>query len=415
MQTDEQIVVPGAVAPSPVSAFSSTAAQGLRICAATTLAELEPHAVAWNRLSTLSHDRIARHSHPFVRTYLAQCVTLPDRWLCLFAYVGNRLVGVAPVIIPAEENQPGDRSALGRNARLRVLTLLAAEGYENKTAVGFLAELERRLPHFFSIALNSLHENAAVFRVDRKMLGSIVVFREESTRGSYIRIAGSFADYSAALSGSLRRHLRKWKKRLSETNTHFHVLSGQEITDEDFDQFLAVEASGWKGQTGTAISSQPNQVKFYRELLHSFRKVGWLELYFLTANGRTIAGLLAIRVGSTLNLWKMGYDEAYAHCGPGHLLMEKIIERAYALGTITDVNCLSDAAWIQRWRAIENTYTNLYLYPLRPTSVLRGAVPMAARRTVAKLPGAPQFIRTIRAWRATIQRVHVARLQTIHD
>lgn len=380
-----------------VGSVSTVTSSDLQIEVAATLTELDSHAAGWHALSARSRDRIARHSHPFVRAYFHHSVTPPDRWLCMFAYEGERLVGVAPVRIPGNPKQMRHPE---NNLRLKVLNLLAAEGYETVTASAFLAELRRRFSKLFSISLDCLHERAAAFYVDREALGPLAIFQEEISRGSHLRTTGSFANYSAALSGNFRRNLRRSRSRLQQLpDVRFEFLAGGTIADNDCEEFLTLESSGWKGQLGTAVQSDPAKTRLYREFMHNFRELGWLELYFLRIGERRVAGLMTMRIGSTLNLWKIGYDETFAHCSPGHLLLERAIERAYALEDVTDINCLTDASWLEPWRVQKHYYYNVFIYPLRPLSMVMGVAPMVARRTVSRLPGATWILSTLRSWR----------------
>jgi CelD/BcsL family acetyltransferase involved in cellulose biosynthesis len=84
-----------------------------------------------------------------------------------------------------------------------------------------------------------------------------------------------------------------------------------------------LEAAAWKGAAGTAIACDPSLVRFYTALARVFARRGRLTIAFLRAQGRRIAGCFALEDATTFYLLKIGHDPAYAHYGPGHLLVRE--------------------------------------------------------------------------------------------
>ncbi len=93
-----------------------------------------------------------------------------------------------------------------------------------------------------------------------------------------------------------------------------------------------MEASGWKGQEGTAIISNAASETLYRGFAREASQQGWLRLYLLELDGRVIAGQLATSLGGEMFLLKTGFDEARATLSPGFLLTAEVISHAIAEG-----------------------------------------------------------------------------------
>jgi CelD/BcsL family acetyltransferase involved in cellulose biosynthesis len=92
--------------------------------------------------------------------------------------------------------------------------------------------------------------------------------------------------------------------------------------------FLAMEASGWKGTAGTALVSRAGDAKFYREVTARFRASGRLRLYSLEVSGQTLAMQTDLCAGRGLFDWKVAYDERFARYGPGTQLQLRVLDMA---------------------------------------------------------------------------------------
>jgi hypothetical protein len=149
---------------------------------------------------------------------------------------------------------------------------------------------------------------------------------------------------------------------------------GDEV-DESLARFLALEASGWKGARGTALSADPALIVFYTTLTRRLAARGWLEWHSLVVDGQLIAGHLAVRFGRAMVVTKIAYDEGFARCAPGNLLFDALIERTFAEGELVEINCLTDMPWHRNWRMSQSHYIRLWLFPQRPIALAFGYLP----------------------------------------
>ena len=122
--------------------------------------------------------------------------------------------------------------------------------------------------------------------------------------------------------------------------------------DRALDEFLAVEASGWKGAAGErgAINLDGRILSFYQSLTNNFSRIGACEINLLRAEGRCIAGQFCLVTGDTSYILKIGYDEDYAQVAPGNMLLEHIIQRYLREGAIKYVNLVTDTPWHSCWK-----------------------------------------------------------------
>jgi hypothetical protein len=90
--------------------------------------------------------------------------------------------------------------------------------------------------------------------------------------------------------------------------------------DEAIEEFLRLEASGWKGRTGTAMLCRPGHDRFFREVCRGFAEEGRLMFLGLQAEGQVLAFSTALLAGRGLFGFKKAHDEAFARWLPGTLL-----------------------------------------------------------------------------------------------
>jgi CelD/BcsL family acetyltransferase involved in cellulose biosynthesis len=86
------------------------------------------------------------------------------------------------------------------------------------------------------------------------------------------------------------------------------------------DEFLALEAAGWKGQEGTALAAGPG-AEFFRAVCGTFAEVGRLQMLTMQAGDRTVAMQSALIAGEGLFCLKIAYDESLGRFSPGTQLM----------------------------------------------------------------------------------------------
>ena len=118
-----------------------------------------------------------------------------------------------------------------------------------------------------------------------------------------------------------RKELRRLRKRLGELGTvEQRLLSEETQLPEWIDAFLALEAAGWKGKQGTALSCSPNDSAFFRAACVNAFRGGRLHMLRLDLDGQPIAMLVNFRHGEGAFSFKIAIDEALGRFSPGVLI-----------------------------------------------------------------------------------------------
>lgn len=215
--------------------------------------------------------------------------------------------------------------------------------------------------------------------------------------GDYLHIRGSMEDYFTSLSKNFRGNLRKAERKLYlSPDARFEFLSSAQAGDSCLKEFLNLEASGWKGRSGTAILQNDNLVTFYRALTTNLASRGWLGWHFLKIGEKTIAGHLAYRMNRTLTLLKIAYGEEYRRCAPGNQLFLKTVERAYESKDTDEINCLTDVEWHGNWNMSKREYSTVYIYTKTPIPLLFYYFPKKAYILLRSIPWLRSSVRKIK-------------------
>lgn len=141
----------------------------------------------------------------------------------------------------------------------------------------------------------------------------------------------SYEDGETYLANSISkghlRDLRRQFRRLADQGRLVHNVARQptEIRHR-LEEFLALEASGWKGRKRSAMVMDRYHAAFAREAVNNLAEADAARIHTLDFNGQAIASLIVFIMGGEAYTWKTAYDERYARYSPGKLLMADVTE-----------------------------------------------------------------------------------------
>jgi CelD/BcsL family acetyltransferase involved in cellulose biosynthesis len=153
-----------------------------------------------------------------------------------------------------------------------------------------------------------------------------------AARRPYIEI-GEWEEYESHLPKMLRGDTRRRRRRLAEQGeVSVEVVDGSERLGPLLREGFTVEAAGWKGRAGTAITSRPKTREFFIDGARWAASRGILRLAFLRLDGRPIAFQYDLEDNGVFFFLKTGFDPAFSVFAPGRLLLHEMVRRAFALG-----------------------------------------------------------------------------------
>lgn len=154
---------------------------------------------------------------------------------------------------------------------------------------------------------------------------AILVHREER---AMLQSALSPEDYFDAVVGNKKRkELRRQARRLAEEG----VLAVERETCSEgiegwIEEFLSLEASGWKGRAGSALSADSANARLFRAAIRGAASAGKLERLSLTLDRRRVAMLATFLSRPGAFSYKTAYAEELARFSPGVLLQRENLQ-----------------------------------------------------------------------------------------
>ena len=186
----------------------------------------------------------------------------------------------------------------------------------------------------------------------------------EVARAPYVSLDGNWTDYRSSLERKFRKELERLDRRLADSgHVEFVVDEGSPRWPEALEEGLRIEGSGWKAESGTAILSRPDTARFYRTVAAWAAKRGCLRLKFLRLDGRAVAFDLVLEAGGVAHVLKGGFDPELRRLGPGMLLTERSIRRAFELGLRSYELHGTDDAYKLRWTGTVRSRVKTQSFP----------------------------------------------------
>lgn len=167
------------------------------------------------------------------------------------------------------------------------------------------------------------------------------------------------------------KELRRQRNRLADDGeVNFTVAQGPDAA-KALDQFLALEATSWKGRRGTALAEDEGDQRFVREAGELLARDRQFEVAVLSQGQKAVAAGVMLRQGRRANFFKIAYDETLAKCSPGVQLTLDITRHYCADAGIDEIDSTANAnhpmidhVWRNRFTVVET------LIPVKGTALL---------------------------------------------
>ena len=349
------------VGPAPAEARDADAASAAAHAAAISVAF-----VSGSRLAALAEDwsDLARRAdvanvfmHP---TLLAEAASAyPEREIgALAAYINGRLAGLwgfahmrarqSPLPLNVLAAAPAPNAYLSTPVIDRTLLEPVCEAF-----LAFIAS-DADLPNI--VAIDAIGTDTATFAALERVLaargGAMHVF-SRAQRPKLASDLDAKAYFEQAMSASSRKKLRQHRRRLGEKGALTSVvITEPHAVMHAFEDFLVLEAAGWKGRQGTALLSDAADAQYTRAMIAALAAEGDAEIHSLTLDGKPVSMQLLLRAGRTAFTWKTCYDEALHDFSPGTLLFEDYTAHLLADKNVDVVDSCSfdDSGYMGSWR-----------------------------------------------------------------
>jgi CelD/BcsL family acetyltransferase involved in cellulose biosynthesis len=345
---------------------SSAADSGVHVEVVTSLARFEAMGDEWDRVASRFGRALLRHSW-----FLSAAEALhQERDLRVVAIRrAGRLVAAAPLVAVHDGWLP-------RLQLLGMPALYEPSGpiYEDAPALQALARALVRLAQ--PIVLQRLDAGGPVPAALREAVGGwgLVIARPTGPTVA-VPIRGSWTAYESTLSSHIRGNLRRQRARAARLGTLSTEVAVPSEADVDawLETVIAVEGSGWKGESGSALRCRPDLQSFFTRYARREARAGRLRVACLRIGDRVAAVELAVEDFQRWWQLKIGYAHDLRPFYPGLQLTGEMVRQAHDRGLDAYEFLGSAAEWEARWRPETRDLEVCLVYP----ATLRGGAALA--------------------------------------
>jgi CelD/BcsL family acetyltransferase involved in cellulose biosynthesis len=315
--------------------------------------ELEELREGWDRLRADFHgpynhlDMLIAVAYAPPLNYSPQVVVVRQK---------RRLVGVAPML--RRDGAVGD---------YRLVNDVAASGFRYVDEAGLTVLVDAMLALRRPLSLRSLLAGSPTDRALEEQPGSSFLrFSQLWEMGPSLEVDDALADPLSRLSASRRKSLRRKERKLEALGElTFSVERVRDDLDEQFDEFVRLEGSGWKVRAGTALCLDERQRERLRRFVGAAAVREDVRFARLCVDGQPIAGELAVVSDGHLWALKGGYDESYRAYSPGLLLELRLMGWAYQ-AALERYELMGEMEDWKRPFGAGRSLRHVRLYPLSP-------------------------------------------------
>jgi CelD/BcsL family acetyltransferase involved in cellulose biosynthesis len=313
--------------PSP-DAFTLTTIGNVTVAVTDRVEHLDPYWIDWEELAAVASEANVFYEPwvlvPAVRAFGAG---QDLRFVLLFAapdgvFSSAKLVGFFPLCYERGYGKlPVGVLRLWRHLHCFLSTPLLRAGYEQLCFKTLLQWLRLGRADASMVELGCMGGDGPVQEALRQVLsqrGKSAFEVEAFERALLLPAASPEAYLEASVSPGSLKELRRLRRRLEELGTlECQVLRPGDALEGWLDDFLQLEAQGWKGDNGTALAQNQAEQAFFRDAARGAFDRGRLMMLRLLLNGRTIAAKCNFISGDGAFAFKIAYDESFARFSPG--------------------------------------------------------------------------------------------------
>ncbi len=141
------------------------------------------------------------------------------------------------------------------------------------------------------------------------------------------RNMSSPANLTLEINSKMRRNYERQLRRLSELgDMALECVSGYKDVILRFEEFMLLEAKGWKGHNGTSMHTIKQTAAFARQAVTEAAKDGNCAIYSIRLNGKSVASPVVLKSSGVYYPWKIAFDQDFSLYSPGALLLFKVSE-----------------------------------------------------------------------------------------
>ena len=282
---------------------------GLTVTVAQRPAELEALVPAWEALARDALEPNPFYEHWMLRPAL-EAFGAERESRVMLVWAGERLAGLFPFErVPGYKGLPLPALRSWLHAHCLLGTPLVRAGAQRACLEALFDCIDARLIEFRYLPAGEPFHRALLEALAAR--GAQVLVSRSSERPLLRK-------HGATVSPRFRRQAARFERDLKGVSSV--VLGPRDDVARWIDDFLRIEAGGWKGRNGSAMACSEKNRRYAAAILGAAFRRGQLTACGLDIAGRAIARRFSFTAGEAAYAFKTAYDEAFARFSPGAML-----------------------------------------------------------------------------------------------
>jgi len=327
----------------------------------TGVAGLQALRASWDAILGRKSQPRFFHEWSWYRAYLENLEPVPEEVCFGLLTNGNGPVAIVP-LQSASQSYRGLTERFWRlpeHSHMSLADVICADDVSGEELVArLLAAMRARRMRWDCLQLSRFGDESGLSCTALTVGRGI--YRDTPTTCDYLVCDRPWEALARGFSANFRSNLNKARHKIDRAGgAHYEFVNDPGRIHAVFAEHLQVEASGWKGAAGTrsAISLDPRLVGFYNSLIDDFAPAGRVFVNLMRFGERVIASQFCLCDADTIYVLKLGYDESFAHLGPGNSLLEQIVRWCSMSTRLRKINLVGSPPWFQDWKP---EHSNLY-------------------------------------------------------
>lgn len=258
-----------------------------------------------------------------------------ELWVITFRDEQNRLVGIAPWFIGTSEVGERYVSTIGCKEVTDYLELIVDAEHVEQVLEQVAQFAAHNHTHFDYLSLcNIPHDSITLTHfpsyLEKHGFSTHIEHEDVCPR---VQLPGDWSSYLELLDKKQRHELRRKIRRTQGINSDvaWYIVGKQHDLNEEMEQFLSMMAASDPSKAGFLADQQ--NLAFFRKITAVLHNRGWLQLSFLTIDGKRAATYLNFDYNGHILVYNSGLrPNEYGHLSPGIVLLAYTIQHAIETG-----------------------------------------------------------------------------------
>jgi CelD/BcsL family acetyltransferase involved in cellulose biosynthesis len=330
--------------------------------------ELEKYEKSWDQLLKKCPESTPTQTFAWLHAFFKYKLSSDTKWICLFAFNNDgELLGVYPLIILRRLGIAGLTIQFFKIPHDPYHTV-RADGLirpDSKNILKlFLEFLKRRFKAYPTIKIQKIPLISPTLRYLENTNSALFHYKKLITFEDYVNTHGEYKEFLQSLNSKFRRELKRQERRLNENVKLFLKLDEKERSNEEnLYHFAELENSGWKAEKGMTIKLHKGDNQLFASATERFHKHGWMRWHFLEADNEIIGALLNVKINNIDYYWRIAYNENFSYGSPGHLIVSRLLEKAFGEEDSSEINFMNQRKWLKVWNVQKRELFDIVIFP----------------------------------------------------